>query len=289
MKADLAVNGRLEEAVAFAYKHNQNNETGSSYCAKRREAIAKEYQESVKNGTLACVWDKKCLAGLISWYEDSEKMTVDCGILIDPAAGSYPAIAKLLLSQVKRSCGEGRTYQFFFPRENTVCRNFLEQAGAERGVHEYLLILRKGTQRLNGGSRMGCPKPLGKESDGQLEKLHDEIFPGIYISGAELVSDRNGNHAVYGIIEEGRLIAYSVLRIDSSTDGTAEIVGVEAGYRHKGYGRTVLSYLIERAFEDYGMDKIRLVVDGDNENAIRLYRDLGFTEEGENCFYSLKL
>lgn len=289
MKADLAADENIEEAIAFAYKHNQNNETGSSYCAKRRESIAEEYRESVKNGTLACVFDQKGIAGLLSWYEDSEKKTVDCGMLINPAAGSYSDIAEQLLSRVKESCGEGRTYQFFFPKENTVCRNFLEQAGAERGENEYLLILRKGTQRLDKGFRKGCPKPIGKESDRQLAKLHDEVFPGIYISGTDLAGDRNGNHVVYGITEEGRLIAYGVLRIDSSTDGTAEIVGVEAGYRHRGYGRTVLSYLIEKAFSDIGMDKIRLVVDGTNENAIRLYRGLGFTTEGENCFYSLKL
>lgn len=89
MKADLAADENIEEAIAFAYKHNQNNETGSSYCAKRRESIAEEYKESVKNGTLACVFDQKGIAGLLSWYEDSEKKTVDCGMLINPAAGSY--------------------------------------------------------------------------------------------------------------------------------------------------------------------------------------------------------
>ena len=49
----------------------------------------------------------------------------------------------------------------------------------------------------------------------------------------------------------------------------------------KGYGKAGVKLLISRLYEEYGYDEIFLSVYEDNENAIRLYKCLGFKFNGE--------
>lgn len=124
----------------------------------------------------------------------------------------------------------------------------------------------------------------------QFIQLHDFIFPGVYISGKDIIEDIiNKNIFVFSIIEEGRLIAYSVLRLyESSKTAIAEIIGVDEEYRGKGYGKSILNYLIEYSFSNNDIEKIELIVDEDNEAAISLYKSLGFVIDAENCCYIAK-
>lgn len=73
--------------------------------------------------------------------------------------------------------------------------------------------------------------------------------------------------------------------LNKDRSATAEIVAVKEGYRGKGYGRAILSYLIDKAFTFFEADKIDLIVEEDNEKAISLYLDLGFVIVTENKCY----
>lgn len=56
-------------------------------------------------------------------------------------------------------------------------------------------------------------------------------------------------------------------------------MGLLPEYRGKGIGKRLLATAIEAAFAS-GMERIELMVYASNESAIRLYRSLGFAEEG---------
>jgi ribosomal protein S18 acetylase RimI-like enzyme len=59
-------------------------------------------------------------------------------------------------------------------------------------------------------------------------------------------------------------------------------VGILPEYRGLGIGRELLRTTLETAW-DKGMTRVDLQVYADNTNAIRLYRQLGFVEEGLHC------
>jgi RimJ/RimL family protein N-acetyltransferase len=48
----------------------------------------------------------------------------------------------------------------------------------------------------------------------------------------------------------------------------------------KGYGTLAVRQLLERGFRDLGLNRIFLRVVADNDRALRLYRGLGFVQEG---------
>ena len=65
-------------------------------------------------------------------------------------------------------------------------------------------------------------------------------------------------------------------------------MGVGVAARRRGYGRAVLSHLAGQAFGPFGAERLELVVDADNERALRLYLDAGFRLRQENICYILR-
>lgn len=58
-------------------------------------------------------------------------------------------------------------------------------------------------------------------------------------------------------------------------------VWIIPGQRGKGFGKFSIEALIEYSFATLGLRQLRLVVRADNIGALRLYKSVGFIEEGE--------
>jgi ribosomal protein S18 acetylase RimI-like enzyme len=69
-----------------------------------------------------------------------------------------------------------------------------------------------------------------------------------------------------------------------SSRSTAHIaqltIVVHAGFEGRGIGRALMNHLIDWARGEPSVQKVELRVRHENERAIRLYRSLGFSEEG---------
>lgn len=88
--------------------------------------------------------------------------------------------------------------------------------------------------------------------------------------------------ATFAIEVEGQMIGQCALFGFNSTDRTAEL-GITIGDREywgRGYGREVVTLLLDYAFRLRNWRKVWLRVWGNNERAIRAYRACGFVEEG---------
>ncbi|MDD4297970.1 MAG: GNAT family N-acetyltransferase [Ruminiclostridium sp.] len=274
---------QLNNIIEFAYKMNIDREHASTFCAISKSAIREDFSEGIsKNCVLAC-WNNDEIIGILSCFIDEVKNNADCTILIDSRKCDYNTIARLLLEKFRIANDANMKYTFFFPTENVECANFLESINANRQVNEYYLILEKKNADNNTSNLNVIELPTN--SYNSFIELHDTIFPGVYISGADVIKDIGKIHFIYSIIENEILIAYSVLRLNRDRSATAEIIAVKENFRGKGYGRAVLSYLIKTAFTSFTLDKIDLIVDGNNDKAIRLYLDLGFTIVTENRCY----
>ena len=65
--------------------------------------------------------------------------------------------------------------------------------------------------------------------------------------------------------------------VDRTGFGSIQNVAVLPGYRRKGLGKALVSKALE-GFLNYGLRKAMLEVTAENPNAVRMYRDLGFTK-----------
>ena len=277
--------GDLTELSLLAQRLNAQRETGSSFCCARAEDIRQDFEETMEYGL--ALWGDGGPQGLISCFPDVEKGNADCALLLDAHGTAYLEAADQLLSAAREKLGGEMACTFFFPQENAECRNFLTQLGAARQVNEYILLLCRGEWRLP-SALAARPRPVRGGERAAFEALHDAVFPGIYVSGGDIWADLGRSRFLYVISDETGLAAYGVLRIHGGAKAVAEIIGVRADARRRGYGRSLLHHLAEQAFTQFGAEELELVVDGDNQNALRLYLDTGFRIQQENNCYVLR-
>ena len=275
----------LEELTQFAYRINGIIEHSSAFCSCTLDAIRSDFETGISSGSTVHCMNGNQLIGLMDCYVDHEKNNADCSLLIEPELG-YGVMADKLLSEIRKLLGSSIQLTFFFPKENIDCSNFLDKIGAHREVNEYSLLLKR--EDFSFTPRAFRIIDMPHEFYAEFIEMHDSIFPDVYVSGKDIINDIGKKRYVYTIIDSEHIIAYGVLKLHDGKRVTAEIVAVKEGYRHKGYGRAILAYIVNKAFTNYEKEYVDLIVDGDNDNAILLYLDLGFVVESENCCYTCK-
>lgn len=273
----------LDELIEFAFKLNNNIESSSNFCAKSKSYIKKDFLNGISNNSIFAFYKDNEIIGILNYYMDELRNNADCTLLIDSQKCDYNLVANLLFKKIKSLNDTNTKYTFFFPKENIECANFLESINANREVNEYGLRLDKGYANID-KVNLDIGK-LPTDYYEELKELHNEVFPDVYISGTDIIENIGKKHFVYSLIEDKTLIAYSVLRPNGDMSATAEIIAVRESFRGKGYGKAIISYLINMAFNSFKVSQVDLIVDGDNETAIKLYLDLGFVIENENRCY----
>lgn len=275
----------LEALTDFVFRINTSE--GSAYCSNKRSIIREELAEHAKNGCLAvCGELPDAMTGAVFCFYSEEHHMADFSLLIAPEV-DYMQTADGMFAAIREKLPKETQCNFFFPKQNRRCAAFLEALQAKREVNEYGLLLLRGQEK-----NLAAPEGVAEltEADfAEFSALHDAVFPEVYISGKEILAALEADRRVYVLKKDGKLLAYGVLQRRSETRSTAEIIGVREGYRHQGYGRRILSELIRRAFADEKTEKLDLIVDCDNENAMKLYFDLGFETEFENCCFTIQL
>ena len=108
-------------------------------------------------------------------------------------------------------------------------------------------------------------------------ELHDQLFPGTYYSGRQLLDQAaRGDADVLGLVRGDQLVGYVAGRIDEGGVGYIDFLGVSSSNRRQGHG-VVLVAAISRAFAERGpIAAVRLTVSSENSAALALYDRLGF-------------
>jgi len=82
--------------------------------------------------------------------------------------------------------------------------------------------------------------------------------------------------------DQGRMVGFVVLRHISTVHRSVELglrIGSEAD-RSQGFGREAARLAVTYCWESLNLERIQVVVFGDNERSLRLFRSLGFEREG---------
>jgi RimJ/RimL family protein N-acetyltransferase len=79
----------------------------------------------------------------------------------------------------------------------------------------------------------------------------------------------------------GDPIGLVIVRVDRPEARSVELsLLVEADRRGEGFGSDMMETTLEACFAGWGIHRVGVRVEADNERALALYRRLGFTEEG---------
>ena len=155
----------------------------------------------------------------------------------------------------------------------------------------------KNIVRLRGTNVHICVLRTDEEAIGKYtEWMNDEEHLGFidrnYLGNTlreekEWAESQSGASSFNIITTDGRLIGNCSVR----TERTNAVIGIMIGEKESrglGYGTEVMQMLIRFAFEELGVHRVSLMVNSDNQVAIRCYTKCGFVEcgrEHEAIFY----
>lgn len=112
----------------------------------------------------------------------------------------------------------------------------------------------------------------------EIQNFRDPWTPTIFEE--EMAQDTR----TYYVAElDGRVIGYMGM-IWILDEGHITNIAIDSAYHGKGYGRELLTYVANLAF-DKGINSLTLEVRASNERAIRFYNKMGFVNEGTRPKY----
>lgn len=109
-------------------------------------------------------------------------------------------------------------------------------------------------------------------------ELKDEVFRERIV---RLGNSECGKFIV--MIVDGKIVGHALLepfKLAVTSHVVDLTIAVHEGNQGKGYGKRLLSHLIDWATSNQKVEKIELRVRSSNTNAIALYKKMGFVEEG---------
>jgi ribosomal protein S18 acetylase RimI-like enzyme len=119
--------------------------------------------------------------------------------------------------------------------------------------------------------------PVDPAHDEAFVTLHEQLFPGTYYSGRQLLDmAARGDAVVLGVADADALVGYAAGRIDESGDGYLDFVGVAESHRRQGHGSTLVRAISLELDARGAIDEVRLTVRSENEAGLALYDALGF-------------
>lgn len=115
----------------------------------------------------------------------------------------------------------------------------------------------------------------------EVIKLHNELFPETYLTGADMISDLSEEKRLL-IIPDGdqSIQGYVYLEGDSVfQEGNLEFIAVEREHQKKGLGKKLVQAGLTYLYENMNVAEVSLCVNVNNAAAINLYKKSGFHEE----------
>lgn len=254
--------------------------TDDFYCAytsNDKDQLKNELTKSIEKQTAFVAELDGKLKGIISYFQFNEDVkTYD---ISGPYIVNHSIdLAHDLFKHVKTELGEG-VYHFFFKKESSFYPRLMTLIDAKFKGYEYELKLEK--YNFN---RLGKPTfavaIMSSDEQEAVKKIHDETFPDVYLSSKQLVKAKD----VYVFHKDEEVIGYALIR-DLEYMFYLDVFAIKEDYRNQGYGKQFLSSIIEKSFYKNTHRELKLVVEGNNEEAVKLYLDFGFKVISVNSSY----
>lgn len=115
--------------------------------------------------------------------------------------------------------------------------------------------------------------PLEADHEAEFKRLFTDLFPNTYYSVDRLLDMKGKSHEIFIAMHQHSFAGFVVI---SKDEHEVQFLGVEPAFRRQGYGKILLSTGINYLFDIIKTDQVDLNVNGDLENAQRLYESVGF-------------
>lgn len=271
----------IEELSAFISDVNSHSKNHTGYCGRDRKEIQKTLEEDFSDleleDSFIVMSENNQLIAALGFDVDSKNQSAEIWGPFILNSDHWSEQTSMLWNEFmkKKESKKISTYFAFYHEENKKGLRWMESLKAkETGKHQ---ILVSKTEVTCGEILEEISPPFYEE----VIKLHDELFPGTYLTGADMIGNLSEEKRLL-IIPDGdqSIQGYVYLEGDSVFQaGNLEFIAVAREHRKKGLGKKLVQAGLTYLYENMNVTEVSLCVNEKNAEAINLYKKSGFHEE----------
>ncbi|MBE4909876.1 GNAT family N-acetyltransferase [Bacillus luteolus] len=287
IKISTIKNEEVVSVAKFISQINRIEESHIGYCGKDYLEVAHSLSEDVTdipyNNSFLTVYDDEELIGVLGFDADLESNSAEVwGPFVKE--DKWDIVTSLWEKMIELIPDEINSISMFPNKENRKVLQLANDLSFNRHSDQTILNFnRERTKELEEVSIIELTEDYYLE----LVQLHDNSFPNTYYSGQQIVNRLNDYRKVFIIVNDGQLCGYIYVEAEPSYgEASIEFFTVRESERGKGIGRILLTVALKWLFTIDSINSITLCVNSDNQNAINLYKKVGFQLIHELCFFT---
>ncbi|WP_042146261.1 N-acetyltransferase [Paucisalibacillus sp. EB02] len=271
---ELMKQNELENVSKFISELNNNEESHIGFCGKDSKEIAEYIKEEIPyTECFVVAYDAEKLVGVIGYDPDYDSSVAEIWgpFLLEEHWKTANVMWERLMGILPNKIN---AIHMFPNKKNKKACELATNNNFTKLSDQAILVFNRNDSQLLPDVHM---KELTPEYHFDMEKLHDETFPGTYYSGQQIIRRLNENNKVFIVTENEELCGYIYVEADPEYgESNVEFFGVEKSKRGKGIGVQLLTGAINWLFSFEATDSIILTVNSESEIAIKLYKKVGF-------------
>jgi ribosomal protein S18 acetylase RimI-like enzyme len=279
-------NSRLDAAVEFTARVNQDPEHNISYFGETETEIKEDFVTILppEGYSYIAISGGGELSGLLGVEMDMELGRCWLlGPLVDHE--SWESIAEgLYTASLAELPDEIVDQEIYCGRRNVRVQNFALNQGFEVQSESAVLT-------LDVSQRAPLSAPNVSDFDGKFatafKTLHEDLFPNTYYSAEQLIEqaeEPNKRLLVYSRTE--KLAGYIFIQVRQAfNDGYIDFLGVDETFRRQGVGSHLVNAALNWAGRFPFVEKATITVNTENTSALQMYAGLGFRTESVSQSY----
>ncbi|WP_028594749.1 GNAT family N-acetyltransferase [Paenibacillus assamensis] len=276
----------VDQVSRFIAELNQLEETHIGYCGTEQQEIAHSFIEDITdvpyNEGFVLAYEHDELIGVLGFDAELEQ---HCAEIWGPfmKADKWGHIDKLWGQMVELLPPEIHSLSMFPNKKNAPVIQLAEYFDFAKESEQAILKFQQADRcKL---TEAGADE-LTEYYYADMIELHDHVFPNTYYSGQQIVERVNEHRKVFIIKNETDLSGYIYVEADPEFgEASIEFFGVTESERGKGVGSRLLTAALTWLFAFDTIESITLCVNASNDQAIQLYKKVGFQHVHDLCFY----
>jgi len=278
----------LNLVSTFIAELNNIETSHIGYCGKEQQSIANDLMEEFDipfTDSFVLAFEQDQLIGVVGFDADLESEYAEIwGPFIREG---YAHITMSLWSEMEKLIPKKIKQLEMFPNiENTICIKLAQELNFEKMSTESILQF----SSLYKEKLKETPLiEIDEKHFADMIKLHDETFPNTYYSGRQIIERMNDIQKVFILTNDDTLLGYIYVEVEPEFgDASIEFFAVKPSERGKGIGSKLILGALKWIFTFESIETVVLCVNGENKNAIHLYKKVGFEEEHRLYSYRKK-
>lgn len=290
VKIEFVKTDEVDIVANFISEINSVEESHIGYCGKDPKGIAYSLREDISDipcdNSFLTVYEEGGLIGVLGFDADLESNSAEIwGPFVK--GDRWDIVNPLWNKMIELMPEEINSISLFPNGKNKQVLQLANDFSFTR--HSDQTILNFNRNRMDELDEVPILE-LKEEFFTEMKQMHDQSFPDTYYNGQQIIDRLNEDRKVFMIVKNGHLSGYIYVEAQPAYgEASIEFFAVGESERGKGLGSELLTVALKWLFTIESIKSITLCFNSSNQNAIRLYKKVGFEQLHELCFFTKTL